>query len=254
MMPKYMFVTVGTSLFNSASWRSDAMDADILGSLDLARAYNNWCAHYLGSPSKRARDYLLSNKIGEILKCAPNETPLTRNLATENPHIHYKRYSAEISTIIKYATRVEEGDDWQGFLREFQILLITDTNDYSGTEQATMKQISEHLSEQLRILAGNVSCELLPCPGLSANQPRALKTNLINILKTVYKISTNDAESVFITSGGYKILGNYLFSLINYSNIDNAECVYMHEDSEHLIRCKRNEVWINDEMGHPDPC
>jgi hypothetical protein len=241
-MSKVMYVTVGTSLFHSASWEAEAIRHDV-------GYYHEWTdEETLKSPEDRKRA-IHGRKIQESLESALTATNagqwadrLASDLLSGKPDTTtVMRYSAELATILKLfedkgGATATLGD----FLRSYDHIYLP--CDSSGKGTASLPYAAaHHLAAYLNRLAGNdgLLAQPLPVPGLSSDRRDVLlgeTTGLGQLSKLIENEKATQQD--FVISGGYKLYGVYLYPLLEAED-RSVRLLYIHEDGNQLLVISR---------------
>ena len=241
-MTKVMYVTMGTSLFHSATWDADET---------LRREsfpYTNWLTDEAKKSPERRMGSESSERIRRGLKQSLNlknaadwAKRLPKNLLTGNlPVTTPMRYCAELSTLLKLAEATEGLGDLQELLNSYQeIRLIYDRN-FSDSEGFNLPAIAaEHLAAYLHAIAGRSVAQPVSEDGISSRDPRVL----LEALGTFRSGLQSEQRSVdLVISGGYKIYGMLLAPLAG----ERLRLLYIHESSEELVIYSDGEARIDE--------
>jgi putative CRISPR-associated protein (TIGR02619 family) len=232
MVARVMYVTMGTSLFHSATW---ALDDHGLA-IEMER-YSGWLvAPFLDSPEKRMSD-VRSDSIRSRLKRKLTidngdewAQRLPKRLRTGTlPALTPMRYCAELSTLLKMA---EEGAfrDFQAFLASYQEIRLCYDGDFYDAEGLNLPHVAaEHLKAILHAVFSRTSVTTLSLPGISSREPKTL----LAALRTFRDHLQRREEVVdLVLTGGYKIYGALLAPL---AKKDSLELIYIHEGSDNLV-------------------
>jgi len=236
-MAKLMVVTVGTSLFQSASWNKDDENfKEVLGSYWESYA-KHWAADE-DDKGLRFPEYRRKNDFGlEALF----KTELTHNNAETwaqwlapyagAPKTHKMRYSGELTTILSFAENEAKAarQSWQDFLREYEIYFVHDADMNAETARAAQHH-AVYLQKWLQREAesGNVKCWKIS--GFSGKSPQELSEGLRSyqdfLQNARFDVKKFECIDVVI-SGGYKVYG-----LVGYGFLPDARfrVVYQHEE------------------------
>jgi hypothetical protein len=227
MANKTMIVTIGTSLYHSASWRDN--DTPLAG----IKGYSRWVEDYLNQPGKRptmvAGD--CGSETGDSIM-ASIENELKRDNAKEwsnyfavddkNP----LRYSAEITTIIKlYEIERGSASDLSSFLgnKYKRVILLTDENESDKGHIAAY-----HIKEYLMRLAPSLQSLFVIDPRISGSNLSEKVASLRTYLEQFDKKKDVD----LVLSGGFKI-----YAMMSALLIQGSEwrIVYIHESGNNLV-------------------
>lgn len=242
-MSKVMYVTVGTSLFHSASWEADDVKEHI-------RHYEEWISKDpLRSPEARKRT-LHAESIEAVLKkalCAGDHAlwaqRLARDLRDGDPSPDtLMRFSAELATIFKMREQASEFATLRDFLGSYsRIHLVSDSG--TGRSGSDLQfAAANHLTCYLNQLSGNQGiAQVLPIPFLSSTSPAELlgdRTGLGLLAQHIASDLEHLSQIDLVISGGYKLYGIALSPLLRLPDVA-ARLLYIHEDGEHLIQIPR---------------
>lgn len=244
MKKKVLFVTVGTSLFHSASWEPEALERDV-------PEYFQWTRdeEVLSEPEARKRTpaatriqsrlefVLRSDNAGEWAQ------RLARDLTDGEPDpATAMRYSAELATLLKlFEAEGSRGESLADFLGSYERIYLP--CDSSGQGPARLAYVAaHHLASYLNRLAGNpLLAEPLPVPGLSSTTPDVLLGENSGLGRLSHLILNNvdgaDRQD-FVISGGYKLYGIYLRPLLDREDRE-VRLFYIHEDGQRLLTISR---------------
>lgn len=243
-MSKVMFVTVGTSLFHSASW-----EAGKAVLLDVPR-YDQWTADekVLKEPEARKRTSVASriqSRLELVLKtdnAGEWAKRLARDLTSGEPKATtVMRYSAELATILKLFEAEGGAAATLGeFLGSYDRIFLP--CDSSGRGTARLAYVAaHHLAAYLNLLAGGngLLAQALPVPGLSSTDSSVLLGEATGLGRLAKLIEDEKADQQdFVISGGYKLYGIYLYPLLDAD--DRAvRLLYIHEDGDRLLKISR---------------
>lgn len=143
---RILVVTVGKSLFSSASWQSE-------GPFDF-RSYRRWCEAldekgkllWLRNPDLRAKDDDTCQKIYRILTdSGRNDSAALARLVTVGDSDEPRRYSAELTTLLVMYRETEHGaksfEDFLGSYGAVELIGPTDENDEACVAARHLEQI-----------------------------------------------------------------------------------------------------------------
>ncbi len=245
-MSKVMFVTVGTSLFHSASWEPDK--AVLLG----VQGYYQWTADVaiLKEPEARKRTSAARRIQADLEEGLRHDNApvwaerLAHDLTSGNPDPNtVMRYSAELATILKLFVAEGGTDSLKDFLRSYdRICLPCDSSD-QGTAKLP-RVAAHHLAAYLNLLAGSegLLAQPLPVAGLSSTDPETLLGETTGIKELGKKLLKEEAEQLdLIASGGYKLYGIYLYQLLVSKRLP-VRLFYIHEDAGRLVKMENDET------------
>lgn len=236
-MGKLMIVTVGTSLFQSASWNKDEEGLKLILRGSWEHYSRFWAVDEedrgLRSPEYRKKnDYGLEALFKKELTIENANAWVSWLAPYDNsPKTHKMRYSAEIATILSFAESESKArqQSWQEYLRGYEIYFVHDSDVNSPTARAA----KHHEAYLQRLMAGGVELPNIKCWGIkdfSANSPRQLGDGLRSyqgFLKDA-RFTLERFESIdVIISGGYKVYG-----LVGYGFLldERFRVIYLHEE------------------------
>ena len=251
-MSDVMLVTVGTSLFHSASWKFDGFVSS------QVKKYNTWNEKGtaskpgpLFSPEERIRTGgPIVGQLKDLLK-EEGHRAMATHFETDVKKDELMRYSAELSTIFRRAFRFNE--DLLAALAKFKdnIWFIADSQKIGG-EASDQFLVAQHLAEYLNFLVPGLGAKVLEIPGLSSKAPETFldksgKTGIVALFNKVddflESAKETDSKLYWIASAGYKIYGIILGPLLSSSN---TEIVYQHEDSRLFLRITKDKIISDD--------
>ena len=256
-MTRVMVVTVGTSLFSSASWdpRTERWP-DTEGLPERIEGYDRWWRKLRDRPDER---------LHEITTVEAFQSALTRENASEWAALlpeglpgqtsgPTKRYSAELSTILALAAHQGETTGRSLSVREFlrsydEVVVITDPAPSDGDEFRSYVAAT-HLVAYLSALAGDGSpIRLQPLAGLASRDPERLGPGLRKLQRFVDGLLLDDwcLELDLVLTGGYKLYG-YLLSPLAFGR-ETVRMIYRHERAEDLVILRGSTVRV----GQADP-
>lgn len=246
---KLLVVTVGTSLFHSASWNEKNPDfCKELGKADAKKYQTEWAnpgdnrnLGGLHSPKLRMRNGgALEDRFKEkLIATEKNVARWAEWVALPVEEGALMRYSAEISTIISFAQHEgrRSGKKWQEILQEYYIDFICD-NDQLLPANVAARHNRVYLQ---RLFDGNpdhLACKEFSY--LSNLEPHLLYKGLLAFQTYLKEMQAWVKPVVFknidiVISGGYKIFGLLGFGFL----LDERfRIIYQHEES--------NKVFIQD--------
>jgi hypothetical protein len=258
---KAMFVTMGTSLFHSASWE---VDEQLRIDLPL---YEGWTrSPELTSPERRMNHpnaQAIRGKLKVRLK-SDNADAWARRLPEDlrqgqpRPDT-FLRYSAELATILKLSEKDRNpGESLGDFLRGYsQISLVCDSDTYGEAEQNLPRIAGAHLARYLNTTAGDGDrARVVSVPGLSSPNPEDLlgqeDTGGLGLLAKKILAALRQTDQLdLVISGGFKLYGIVLAPLLEAQG-KIVRMLYLHEESPHLFKIQRqgegrhdaDAVWV----------
>jgi hypothetical protein len=241
-MEKVMIVTVGTSLFHSASWNKNIGPFQkILGS--SCKTYSRHWAEGAGLTSpehRRKHDGGLEEILSSAIK-ADNADDWAQWLAGYQRKVTpVMRYSAEISTILNYSNR-QKADEWQAFLQEYTFNIVHDANTVTPTYHAAF-HIKAYLSKLINADADEV--HLCGIRGFSADQPQPLKEGFKSFGEVLHRARETYGQIDVVISGGFKIYG---LAAALFLEQGKFRILYQHEQSDDIVIFDQKQVSIGDE-------
>lgn len=245
-MTRVMLVTVGTSLFSSATWepRPDLYPDEAAGGLPKrVREYGNWLrSDSLAEPAKRARDedvrkelerLLTEENAAEWAQCLPPGLP-------EGTHdVVGRRFGAELNTLVLLAEDEARRSGTAVSLRELllrydRVHVVTEKDQGEGVD-AFSRIAAFHLVEHLNWIAGRTVAKRLEIPGISSSEPERLRGGLLELQCRVDKLLLEDwcLGLDLVLTGGYKVYG-YLLSPLAFGR-DAVRLLYAYEGADELV-------------------
>lgn len=246
--PKIMLVTVGTSLFHSASWN---FDDTFIKEKNIVE-YTNWLDEGnrendpgpLISPEKRQESNGQFKKHFKTkLISGLDEVDKWTNYFVKDIHIEdILRYSAELSTIFELGLNSKDG--LVNFLKEYKIDLIADPNP-EGSKPNEQYVAAKHIEAYLNNLDAGLNVNTVNVPGISSKEPDDIigKKGIsgINLLTSIIDEYLKTASELkIIASGGYKSYG-FLFGQFLQLRA-NLFIVYRHEQGDNLMIINRDKI------------
>jgi hypothetical protein len=231
-----MFVTMGTSLFHSASWETDKVRS--------VRYYEEWTTPAcLDAPEARKRTPHAQNIQGWLETALRAEKPevwgerLAQEFLDGEPgRKSLKRYSAELTTLFKIQEK--ELISPAELLASYETIYLVCDEEGRGQEVNLPHVAAAHTAHALNRLAGQGRALVQPVPGLSSTDPGILlgdNTGLGRLVRLILA-DLDDAEQVdLVISGGYKIYGIYLAKLVDLEK-RAVRLLYLHEDGDLLVQ------------------
>lgn len=269
-MKKLLFMTMGSSLFESASWDRDAEPASNLP------LYRTWLENpdYLDSPRLRASCPEVAGQLEEVIRednalkwagCLPAD--LRKGRPERGTAM---RYSAEMATLIKLA-EVEVDAGTARDLREVlsgyhRIYVIVDPEVYATDVEAAHGRAGErlsyiagmHLRRYLAVILGEAEAlgkiELLQVRGLASREPGRLlardrKAGVLSLLDEIEKRRREHRPTRmdFVVTGGYKLYGMVLAQLAAFKET-KCKLFYLYEKGDQLLQLTRAEISMGEEQ------
>lgn len=235
MPDRVLVITVGTSLFTSASWRPE-------GPFSLIEDYRSWCEkNLLTSPAaRRASSSRTEAELEERLK------------ARYGNDVHYfawppgppLRYSAEITTLLRWMQK-EGSRDLPPFLeRTYQRIDLVCPSD----EEDRARVAADHLHAVLTSKLGLRHVELR-----NVLTSRSIEEKVAHFQS--YLTSLDGQPSDLVVSGGYKVFAMYAaLAVARAGDRRPWQIIYVHEESlAELIVQGAGEIEIEGRMFRVTP-
>jgi len=228
-----IIITVGTSLFHSATWQWQDKPK-FMDNAEWASYQNDFLSSGgtggLWFPEKRKmRGELVDLCLRANLKAkdAAAWEPAVADYLGGDPTKSRRRYSAEITSLLAFAEKFNEGVGWQNFLKGADIFFACD-------ETSPTTDCAEHLRYISRKLSGGDLHKIhhKPLPGFSAQEPDELLRGLDKFDELVWQLidsSKKYDEIQIIVSGGYKV---YAIQALNHLPTGRLKVHYMHEEAD----------------------
>lgn len=260
-MKKIMLVTMGTSLFSSASWEFDDWVLNMVPLYSIWQDGGDWVSNPgpLYSPEKRQR----SERADDIVRSL--ETNLTVENADEwapyfaTPEINercnracFRRFSAEVSTILELG--MAKSGLIKKYLESFEkISLVADPSLNERNKHNSQYVAAVHTKVYLESNFNLSNFEILEIPGLASKTPSVLlkgfngSDGLNRFIEEIDNMLRSDKieKFVIIATGGYKIYGVFLGQFIQVS--PKVSIVYRHELGDELIIITKDKITIPSE-------
>ena len=256
-MNKLLFFTVGSSLFESASWDGDLEPA---AGLTLYRTWLN-DRRYLDSPKERGSCLAVAGELEEAIQAGNAESwakCLPEDLREGRPvRGSAMRYSAELATLIKLAEEecdAERAENLREVLAAYRrIYVIVDPEVYTGGETAERLSYiaGKHLRRYLAVIAGEEELdktELLQVGGLASEQAGRLlagdrKAGVLLLLDEIKKRRREHRPEHmdFVVTGGYKLYGMVLSQLAGLKEA-RTRLIYLYERGDQVLRLTQREI------------
>lgn len=250
-----MLVTMGTSLFYSASWN---FNMDFFDNKIYYKEYQKWLKEDdkengpgpLISPEKRLLTTSKSFKKffeAKIVSSISNEIEFKKWLDSFVDDIQPSqilRYSAELSTIFELG--LTSNSKLSEYLEKFEICLITDT--IGNPHQPNKQYVAAfHIKNYLNKIVGRDTVELFDIPKISSPKPDEMIgknkiSGLYLLSQKIHNIIQNNKTIYIIASGGYKGYGILFGPLIVYYS--NVKIIYRHEEGQNLIIVDKNKIYF----------
>lgn len=270
-MSKVMYITMGTSLFNSASWELGTLPIEPRHRSDF-RYYEKWLSDV---PERYDRQGRCPRNSPDARLTSPyadrNRAALAKHLKRENGPQWAKalpqalrdgtpipgdvmRFSAEMSTLLKlYEYSEEEADSprydsFGEFLRSYSRIevLLDDRLPAAGLEPLG-NAAGQHLIAYINEITGRETARGCEIGWLSSTEPDKLIRGLGELARTIEKDVKADVPHLdLVISGGYKIYGVVMAHLTT-SGKPGARIIYIHETGSKLISFQEHQIAIE---GH----
>ncbi len=251
---RVMYVTMGTSLFHSATWEPTAEVCQRVPGYeewtkdDCRNSPSNRLGHALSSSIQNSlRQALRAEKTDEWVRALP------QSLIEGNPSpASFFRYSAELTTILKLSEENAMGGTLSDFLNGYaQIRLVCDQVS-NGPNLPFVA--ATHLKSYLNVLAP-LRTELVVIPGLSSHDPEKLlreeASGLPRLISEVRNAVHESEQIDIVASGGYKIYGVILSQLLGLMGV-SVGIHYLHEEGQLLLSARGPKVSGPRSGGHND--
>lgn len=252
-MSKVMFVTVGTSLFHSASWEaSESVLRDV-------PFYDRWTENDSILREPEARKKLpAGDKIQQRLEYVlrtDNTGVWTGRLAAdllrgEPDPVTVMRYSAELATILKlFEIEGKSFPTLGAFLGSYAAIYLPCDSSAQG-DANRVYVAAHHLAAYLNRLAeaDGMLAQPLAVPGLSSHEPEKLlgaRSGLGKLASSLLDAARAGDQLDVIVSGGYKLYGIYLYQRLAAEGLP-VRLFYIHEDASRLVKIEITEQGISD--------
>jgi hypothetical protein len=263
-----MYVTMGTSLFDSASWLGTG---EVLAKV---RDYGEWLTQEaMSSPEARrasrsaARtraalmEHLSVGNAGEWTAFVPGDL---RNGTPRGPAM---RYGAELATILKM---YEEGAASRESFREFltslyeRVEVLFEQDAGADGRPNPARVAGEHLVAYLNSAAGAIVARALPISGLSSGDPKrligggmregALEAMARRFRDLVEQAGREISHVDVVISGGYKLYGVALAHLTEIEYLrPKFRLIYIHEEGQLMTYAERHFQLHGERVPNPVP-
>ncbi|MFW6012342.1 MAG: hypothetical protein ACOC7L_00090 [Acidobacteriota bacterium] len=279
-MSPIMLVTVGTSLFTSATWQPQPElfpDTPDTGGLpSKIPNYDRFLKDHppgnspLNSPEERLkadrdgriREALVRRLTAGDLKDSARAWArvLPPGLADATTLQAPMRFSAELSTILKLATTpsvwressktARDAVPVREFLRTYDAIYVV--SDDPGAENRESHVAAVHLAHYLNELAGAPElASVRTFRGLASLDPDHLTAGLRGLQKFAYDLLLEDCylEVDFVLTGGYKLY-SYLLTPLGHDR-PGVRYVYLHDRAPELVLLEGHSIKVGDASPLP---
>jgi hypothetical protein len=255
-----MVLTVGTSLFHSASWEA-------AGPLEGFAGYQRWLRRneLLREPRQRDRDAptqsvvekrLLDTDQGSTVGVEPWVAILPEELqaGTFGTPEHTMRFSAELATLLVLAEQRRQTP--RELLCSYGTIVIPADPTRYGPEAEERKSYvaAAHLRAYLNRIAGAEKACLWEIPGLASTRPKELLAALATLREKALNLGDEYPHQIdLVVTGGFKLYGYVLAPLVTgVAPTDGrlVRLVYIHEtgyaggEHEPLVQMDARHVTI----------
>lgn len=262
-MSREMIVTVGTSLFKSATWEPWTEGEGEHKRQMPTPDYSHWLERDLPkSPLLRACDGRVRQGLEEMLG-DDNDTGWAEHLPptlSEPSHgLEMKRFSAEMTTLLRWADDEDApggaGQGLRALLSAYdRVWVVADeaTRDEKGRRLSWTAAV--HHAAYLNHLAEREVAKLHDVDGLASHRPDELQAGLIELGKWVRGRLAFDVSREFdlMLTGGYKVY-SYLLSPLGY-NRHGVRFIYGHEAAGQLVILTGAQIRVGNQspehVGH----
>lgn len=239
---RVMYVTMGTSLFHSATWEATEELCK------LVPGYEEWTTpDTLASPDLR----LVSPRSGSIregLRSALSTRNvekwaawLPEDFRLGRPAPTFLRYSAELTTILKFSEAPPNAGVPDLLGKYEQIRIVHDVMTSDG-EKNLPYIAAVHLACYLNLLAAKKDLAVcVPLLGLSSKDPHEALEGLGRLADDIEASRERFRCFDFIASGGYKFYGPFLADLRSIPGL-SMRLVYLHEAGRGIFISPRESL------------
>lgn len=224
-----LVVTVGTSLFTSATWKCE-------GKIGEVRGYRAWTEELLEDPARRRSEGCrTADAVEKLLRTG---TAITEDFFAHD-FDHPLRYSGELATLIRCSQREGRGaESLQDFLgrrySEIQLLAATHVDNPS-------KVAAQHLQVILRDKLGHPKVTM----------PETLRSHVLHELvghlnRHFAELAASGVEVDLLVTGGYKAFSLLAGKFVASQPKERSwRALYVHEEAlDHLFVEGRGETWV----------
>ncbi|RMG38228.1 MAG: hypothetical protein D6732_05470 [Methanobacteriota archaeon] len=253
-MSKVIIVTVGTSIYHSATWDENNENfRRAIGARNAKKYQERWCNPQsagriragLLSPSNRLRNAPeLEENFHKWLK-EGNPTVWGKWAAAYTPGEEL-RYSAELATLLKlaYSERLRNDNNWMNYFNDSKIWWICDKNTTSDSAIA-----AQHNAACLQYIASLESnkIDFKKIPHYSTTEPQNLPIALRVYKEFIDSFLNNDNHVEAVITGGYKI---HTVIAKHFVGCQGFRMIFLHETFSGLFIDDGNLVYYDDERAH----
>lgn len=251
-MRKEMFITVGTSLYFSATWENLPPASDVPG-------YEQWLqAPRRTKPKERKGSHQGKKVEGKIISQLAADP---QNVATWSVILPQElkdgkhdpkenlRFSAELSSLLMLADH--EKISARDLLSRYEAIhVVVDPNE---TTSGSSYVAGVHLLSYLQTIAGPgvaSRINLFKIPDLASVDEALLVPALQALVHGVLRRSREQQAQVdLLASGGYKIYVGFLSHLVAVDN--HLQLLYLHEEASKLVRVREGRIAIGNLIPRP---
>jgi hypothetical protein len=234
---RVMYVTMGTSLFHSATWEAtDEVCEKVPG-------YREWTEGDCKTSPDRRQMHPLYASIRDGMQAALNARNaewwaawLPKDFRNEEPSPgSFLRYSAELTTILSLSETRPHGSTLSDFLKGYDQARIVHDDRTSDGEKNLPYVAAVHLAYYLNLLAAQADfATCVPLTGLSSSDPQEVLEGLGRLADDIEEARERFQRFDVIASGGYKLYGPVLADLRSTENI-SIRLIYLHEGGRGLF-------------------
>ena len=252
-MKHFVVITVGTSLFHSATWRCEGSLAGISG-------YKRWTEEkaFIESPRLRDRDpALVSSRLGDLLTednseelaaFLPDELAMGDFLPKET-----MRFSAEIASLVKLAA-VERCTPAELLKKLDGCYLPADPLRRPVDQKRNPSYVAAvHLKEYFDHIAGAEVASLWGVTGLASLRPKELVLGLEDLLERLRSLEPKGQpfRLDLLIAGGFKVYGTVLAPLALGPFPGDVRVHYIHEAGRYLVSLEGGQLVFTGSSGQP---
>ena len=263
-MSRVLLLTVGTSLFHSATW-------DATGPLEPIRGYQSWLeGEKLRVPKAREGDLRIQRGLeAELLESETVPGQLAAGWVEALPAVltagdpaasEAMRYSAELATLIKMADAAQR--PLRNHLASYEKVVVAVDEVHRPVEPKEGDMlVKQRYSRALERYKGWVSAlhllayvgavlgeprriERLDVPGLTSTTAEELLQAVVRLGEEAGEIHGRHEAVDFVVTGGFKLYGYVLAGVVRAFESDDTGLHYIHEGGDNLVTLKRRELVI----------